>query len=129
MPVSFLLGVGAVVSRSSAGVISVFFLPLFCLVEFVSCGAFDSLGTPVPFGMSQGLMGPLSRSGLWVPFVWWSPVGLCVCFRYSSDSFTSKVPVATWSPFGMSLSSVGTLSRSGLWFLSSVVLPFCPHSH
>ena len=28
----------------------------------------------------------------------------------SSDSFASKVPLATWSPFGMSLASFGALA-------------------
>ena len=117
MLVSLLLGFGVFVSRSSAGVLGIFFLALFlcgrALFQVVTSASF---GAPVPFAMwlpfgtSQGLLGPLSHSGLKVPFTRWSPAGSCLRFSFFSDSFASKVPFVMWSPFGMSLASVGTLS-------------------
>ena len=65
------------------------------------------LATWSAFGMSQGLLFPLSHSGLRVPFPWWFPVGVVSPFVSSSDSFTSTVPLRHGLHFGFSLVPLG----------------------
>ena len=42
-------------------------------------------------------------------------------FPFSSDSFASKVPLATWLHFGMSLASLGAVL---FWFQASLLATF-----
>ena len=77
------------------------------------CSASASLGSLVPFatwspsGTIQGLLRPLSLSSQGYFHVVVSL--LCRSPFHSSDSFPSKVPLATWLPFWMSLASFGAL--------------------
>ena len=48
---------------------------------------------------------------------------LCKSQFHSSDSFASKVLLATWSPFGMNLASFGALSSYSFYFFPAAV-PF-----
>ena len=94
-----------------------YFLWCFCLVQ-ISSSLRDVVSLWGRSGFAAASVS-LSSQGC---FVWWYPFlfGSPFC---SSDSFTSKVPLATWLPFGMSLAYFGALSSSGFWFFPDAV-PF-----
>ena len=89
------------------------FLWGFCLVRISG-----SVRNVVSLCNESGFAAPSSQACFW-----WSFPFLCGFPFCSSDSFASKVPLATWSPFGTSPTSFGVLSLSGSWF-SPAVLPF-----